>query len=541
MSHELSPTMTIQVKPGYLAVVLTALMSILITAGASRQALSAHQRAVASARLEQVLRGELEATQAGIEKRALSPSPASLPSLQDRASTHLWAAHVKLIDQASGHPLSTPQDKAWFDAYWSTRSEWRSVDGARWAVSPHPLDLPWSARQLYRQPPLVPVSIPWQLLILSGLGSLTLALLSTRLFCGQRALGLLTPLSAAPFVLALSQLIATREQLSGVPLQGATLLPLCAVLPFLGLGISQLWTGGQRSAHRVAYTYMAPTLLSVSTLVFFPFMIGVALAFTRHQHGEFTWVGLSHFIDILSSKEYGLSHPLNFYFTLAVTLFWTATNVLLHTSIGLGLALLLNMKGLRLRGLYRALLIIPWAIPNYITALIWKGMFNQQYGLINQALSSIGLEPVAWMGSFWGAMAANIATNTWLGFPFMMVVTLGALQSVPSDLYEAAEIAGASKWVQLRDITLPLLKPALLPAVILGSVWTFNMFNIIYLVSGGQPGNSTDILITEAYRWAFEEDRYGYAAAYSLVIFFILLGYAGLTQKMSRSAEEVYR
>ena len=118
---------------------------------------------------------------------------------------------------------------------------------------------------------------------------------------------------------------------------------------------------------------------------------------------------------------------------------------------------------------------------------------------------------------------------------------LGALQSIPTDLYEAAKIAGASRWVQLRDITIPLLKPALLPAVILGSVWTFNMFNIIYLVSGGRPAGETDILITEAYRVAFEQGRYGYAAAYSLVIFIILLGYAGLTQRLSRSAEEVYR
>jgi arabinogalactan oligomer/maltooligosaccharide transport system permease protein len=144
------------------------------------------------------------------------------------------------------------------------------------------------------------------------------------------------------------------------------------------------------------------------------------------------------------------------------------------------------------------------------------------------------------MSHFWGAFSANVITNTWLGFPFMMVVALGALQSIPRDLYEAADLAGASPWVQFKSITLPLLKPALLPAMILGSVWTFNMFNIIYLVSGGHPNGATDILITEAYRWAFEQDRYGYASAYSLVIFFILLGYAALSQKLSKSAEEVY-
>ena len=186
------------------------------------------------------------------------------------------------------------------------------------------------------------------------------------------------------------------------------------------------------------------------------------------------------------------------------------------------------------------MLIVPWAVPNYITALIWKGMFNKQYGLINEVLGHLGVEPVGWFSSFWTAFAANLTTNTWLGFPFMMVVALGALQSIPADLEEAAEVDGASRWARFRHITLPLLKPALFPAVILGSIWTFNMFNIIYLVSGGQPEGATDILITEAYRWAFEQDRHGYAAAYSVLIFFILLAWSLLTQRATRAAEEAH-
>ncbi|MCA9525804.1 MAG: sugar ABC transporter permease, partial [Myxococcales bacterium] len=168
------------------------------------------------------------------------------------------------------------------------------------------------------------------------------------------------------------------------------------------------------------------------------------------------------------------------------------------------------------------------------------GMFNKQYGLINEVLGHLGVEPVGWFSSFWTAFAANLTTNTWLGFPFMMVVALGALQSIPADLEEAAEVDGASRWARFRHITLPLLKPALFPAVILGSIWTFNMFNIIYLVSGGQPEGATDILITEAYRWAFEQDRHGYAAAYSVLIFFILLAWSLLTQRATRAAEEAH-
>ena len=122
--------------------------------------------------------------------------------------------------------------------------------------------------------------------------------------------------------------------------------------------------------------------------MFVPFTIGLVLAFMRHDHGTFTWVGIDHFIQILYHQDYNITHPLNFYFTLAVTLLWTFVNVVFHTSLGLALALILNTKGLYLKGIYRALLIIPWAIPNYITALIWKGMFNQNYGLINYILQS---------------------------------------------------------------------------------------------------------------------------------------------------------
>jgi arabinogalactan oligomer/maltooligosaccharide transport system permease protein len=114
------------------------------------------------------------------------------------------------------------------------------------------------------------------------------------------------------------------------------------------------------------------------------------------------------------------------------------------------------------------------------------------------------------------------------------------MQSIPRDVYEAAEVDGASKWQAFWRITMPLLRPALFPAIVLGSIWTFNMFNIIYLVSGGEPGGSTDILITEAYRWAFERaDRYGLAAAYALIIFVILLAYTVVANRLARATEDV--
>ncbi|PZR16599.1 MAG: sugar ABC transporter substrate-binding protein [Archangium gephyra] len=280
--------------------------------------------------------------------------------------------------------------------------------------------------------------------------------------------------------------------------------------------------------------YVAPAAAGLAVLVIIPFVIGLSLSLFHHDAGEYTFVGFANFADILTSRGYRMTEPLSFYFTLVVTLLWTAVNVVLHVSIGLFLAILLKEPLLKLRGVYRVLLIVPWAVPNYITALMWKGMFHRQFGAINAILVNLGIEPVSWFTQWSTAFAANVITNTWLGFPFMMVVSLGALQSIPQDLYEAAEVDGASKWTQFRRITLPLLKPALLPAVILGSVWTFNMFNIIYLVSGGEPGGATDILVSEAFRWAFQRnEQYGFAAAYSVLIFCVLFAWSQVTKRLS--------
>jgi len=290
---------------------------------------------------------------------------------------------------------------------------------------------------------------------------------------------------------------------------------------------------------RRAFWYLAPAATGLIVLVLVPFVFGAAISFFHHDSGSYTFVGLSNFVDILASRGYRVTEPLSFYFTLAVTVLWTAVNVGLHVTIGLALALLLKDPLLRLKGVYRVLLIVPWAVPNYITALIWKGMFHRQFGAVNGILQALHLQPVGWFTRFSTAFAADVVTNTWLGFPFMMVVALGALQSIPPELYEAAEVDGASSWQKFRRITLPLLRPALLPAVILGSVWTFNMFNIIYLVSGGEPGGATDILVSEAYRWAFQRnEQYGFAAAYSVLIFITLLVWSALTQRFTQGAEE---
>lgn len=284
------------------------------------------------------------------------------------------------------------------------------------------------------------------------------------------------------------------------------------------------------------YLYIVPAMLGMIVLVFVPFAMGVALSF--FSGGEFS--GVDNFTQILTGTAPGVA---NFYWTTGFTVLWTVSNVALHVSIGVALALVLNRENLAFKTGYRMLLVVPWAVPNYITALIWKSMFNPQFGAVNGLLAVIGVEEVNWLGAgstFWSNYIAALTTNTWLGFPFMMVVTLGALQSIPKDLYEAADIDGASRWQKFRQVTLPLLKPALVPAIILGVVWTFNMFNVIYLVSGGAPENQTNILITEAY-YAFKVlGREELAAAYSLLIFFMLLAYGWMQNKITRATEGAF-
>jgi arabinogalactan oligomer/maltooligosaccharide transport system permease protein len=296
-----------------------------------------------------------------------------------------------------------------------------------------------------------------------------------------------------------------------------------------------LKAGGPRAIARgmrdngPAYAYVAPAMLGTGVLVLLPFVVGVGMGFYRHAWGRYTFVGLDNFVAILTGAD------ASFFRTLGVTVLWTGSNVLLHVTIGVLLALLLSQARLRFRAVYRVLFIVPWAVPSYITALIWKGMFHPEFGAVNALLGTPGM---SWMNDFWSAFAANLITNTWLGFPFMMVTALGGLTAIPKDLYEAAALDGAGPWKRFTSITLPLLRPTLAPAIVLGTVWTFNMFNVIYLVSGGAPGGQTDILVTEAFRWAFERGQggaFGLAAAYSTLIFLMLLAYNTAASRVTKA------
>ncbi len=232
------------------------------------------------------------------------------------------------------------------------------------------------------------------------------------------------------------------------------------------------------------------------------------------------------------------------------TFVFAGLSVLLVFGVGLGLALVLNERRLPLKGIFRTLIIVPYTIPGFISALVWVGLLNPFYGPINLGLQSlIGVSP-PWFSDGTLAKAAILLVNTWLGYPYMLLVSLGALQSIPGDLYESAQIDGASRRQQFRFITLPLLLVSLAPLLIGAFAFNFNNFAVIDLVTEGgpptpgsaTPAGQTDILISYTYRLAFAGGRgsdYAFAAAISILIFFIIAAITAFNFRFTRSFEQV--
>jgi arabinogalactan oligomer/maltooligosaccharide transport system permease protein len=187
------------------------------------------------------------------------------------------------------------------------------------------------------------------------------------------------------------------------------------------------------------------------------------------------------------------------------------------------------------------LLILPWAVPAFVVAFAWKFLFNEKFGLFNALLRTFGLDPVEWFAHQSTSLFTAIVTNIWLGVPFMMVALLGGMQAIPLELYEAAEMDGATPWQRFVNVTLPGLRPVSMTVILLGTIWTFNMFPVIFLVTAGQPAGQTEILVTGAYRAAFEGLRnYSLAATYGVLILSILLVYALTYRRALRTQGEVW-
>jgi len=292
----------------------------------------------------------------------------------------------------------------------------------------------------------------------------------------------------------------------------------------------------QTATHnRLIYMYTAPAIIIMSLVVVYPFIYNIIISLSNMNLAHFRdWQvkGLLNFKSVLFDSV--------FWYFLFKTILWTVLNLVFHVGIGVFLALILN-KDLKGRTFYRTLLILPWAVPQYITALTWRGMFNSEYGAVNLIMENfLGIQ-IPWLSTEWGAFTACLITNIWLGFPFMMIIALGGLQSISDSYYEAAEIEGAGAWQKFRNITLPLLKPIMIPAVILGVIWTFNNFNVVWLVSNsGEPSDTTHILVSWVYKAAFTYFRIGYAAAFSMIIFVILFVFSWRFIKSTHVAENIY-
>ena len=311
-----------------------------------------------------------------------------------------------------------------------------------------------------------------------------------------------------------------------------------AILEVLAYLILHKWL---KLKHSLPIMLMLPALIAVIALIIYPFGFNLKLAFSNmsmYRFKEFS-VGLAYgvqnFLDVFRAP---VLQNVTFFQLLLRTMVWTVVNVFFHVLGGLFLAILLN-RPLRGKAIYRTLLTIPWAIPQVIAALAWKNEFHYQYGFVNVLLRRLGLAPIQWLSDPKWAFLAVIIVNVWLGIPFMMVVILGGLQSISPEYYDAAQIDGASGWQQFKSITMPLLKPVLTPAIILGVVWTFNNFNVIYLITKGGPMEGTDILVTSLYKAVFEFYRYGFGAAYSTVILVLLLIFTWIYLRVTRGVEEV--
>jgi arabinogalactan oligomer/maltooligosaccharide transport system permease protein len=301
-----------------------------------------------------------------------------------------------------------------------------------------------------------------------------------------------------------------------------------------------------------AYGYIAPAILAMVVASFVPIAFTIFVSFTdwSQQHPAlvegFHFIGLQNYREILDSLQSDVAG------VVAWTLFFATVSTLINFFLGLFLAFLLNNPQMPERNIYRTILILPWAVPASIMIIAWSQLLNTDFGPINNIISQIHLpffDPgrIDWLGQANWARFSVIMVNTWFGFPFMMTACLGALQSIPTELGEAAQVDGAGVWTRFWRITFPLLRSATLPLVISTFAYNLNNFGAVYLLTQGGPrttganAGATDILPTYTYNLALLQFRYGLACAYGVLIFFFVGGLSLLNMKLSRAFEEVDR
>ncbi|MGK5532171.1 carbohydrate ABC transporter permease [Streptomyces sp. URMC 129] len=300
------------------------------------------------------------------------------------------------------------------------------------------------------------------------------------------------------------------------------------------------------SVHWYAWAMIAPVVAVITCIIGWPLVRGGYLSLTDADESNverrigvneipatYEFVGLDNYADILQDEV--------FWDRLGWTVLWTVGCVSVTFLLGLGLANMLN-RAFRGRTVYRMALILPWAIPAFVSVFAWRMLYNERNGLLNSLLEGGGIEGVTWLSDPTWAKVSVIAVNVWLGVPFMLIAMLGALQSIPAEQYEAAEMDGAGPWQRFWNITLPGVRSVSMTVVLLSTIWTFNMFPVIFLLTRGGPAGSTDILVTEAFRLAFVSSPRDFAnsAAWGVLVLLLLVLFAVAYRKALRRQGEVW-
>lgn len=281
-----------------------------------------------------------------------------------------------------------------------------------------------------------------------------------------------------------------------------------------------------------AYLFLIPGLFVFFALNLYPIIFSIYLGFTDAYFGNIT--GKYQFIGLKNFEKLLISGDTRFYYILGRTFLFLATSVPLKVLFGLVLAVIFNQQMIKGRGVFRSLLVLPWALPAVLSILTWRGLFYYDFGAINGLLQAIGIPRINWLNDVTNAFITYNIVEVWLAYPFMMTVILAALQSVPLELHDSAKVDGASTWQRLRYITLPLIWRPLLFAIVLTSGASFQAFMVPYLLNSGGPANQNELVMVWGYKQAFQNPgiygSMGLAAAFFVLISLIILAfsYAGL-------------
>ena len=281
-----------------------------------------------------------------------------------------------------------------------------------------------------------------------------------------------------------------------------------------------------------AWLYLTPALLIIFIVIVFPILYTGYISVTNmslYHWSDYKVIGLDNYARALFKFDSV------FLSALLTTVLWTALNMVIQLGVGFLIALGLNTPKLRLKRVYKTLLMVPWAVPAYISILLWRvGMFNIEFGVLNKLLTLMGFGKVDFLSNNVIAFCSCMALNLWMALPFMIATIDGALQSIDRGLYESATLDGAGFWGRIRYITIPGIKPIIAPAAVMTTFITFKQFDIIYLLTqqrGYMTGATLNTVITYAHQNAFVSNNYGLSGAVSMLLFIVIILFSLLTNR----------